>query len=304
MNDAAPSVVPFLQLENIGKNFGGTVALESIDWSVDPGEIHCLVGENGSGKSTLIKIIAGVHPPNVGGRIVVGGRSFDHLLPHISKQLGIQVIYQDLSLFPNLSVWENIAIDQELGPPYATIDRKTMRCKALDTLKGLDIQLPLDAMVKQLSVAERQIIAICRGLASDAKLLFMDEPTASLTQHEVVRLVEIIRKLKDFGVAVVFVSHRLEEVMTLAERVTILRDGRKVGTFPSDEVDHHRLVELMTGSRISQTISARKVNDQNPVLEVVGASRHGEFQDVSFALHAGEILGIIGLIGSGRTEME
>jgi simple sugar transport system ATP-binding protein len=261
------------------------------------------VGENGSGKSTLIKIVAGVHRPDVGGRIVIDGMTFDHLTPHQAKKLGIQVIYQDLSLFPNLSVWENIAIDQELGAPFSAVRRKAMRATASEVLASLGAHLPLDTIVGQLSVAERQIVAICRGLAAKAKLLFMDEPTSSLTHHEVVHLLEIVRRLKDMGLAIVFVSHRLEEVVALAERVTVLRDGRKVATLPAAEVDDHRLAELMTGSRITHTVKARNLARRDPVLEVRGGGRSGEFADISFALHAGEVLGIIGLMGSGRTEL-
>jgi simple sugar transport system ATP-binding protein len=303
MTEPISPTPPFLKLENIGKRFGGTVALDSVDWSVNPGEVHCLVGENGSGKSTLIKIVAGVYRPDIGGRIVIEDTSFDHLTPYQAKKLGIQVIYQDLSLFPNLSVGENIAIDQELGAPLSTVRRKAMRATATEVLASLDAHLPLDAIVGQLAVAERQIVAICRGLAANAKLLFMDEPTSSLTHHEVVRLLEIVRRLKELGLAVVFVSHRLEEVVALAERVTVLRDGRKVATLPAAELDDHRLAELMTGSRINHTVKARKLAGREPVLDVRGGGRSGEFTDVSFALHAGEVLGIIGLMGSGRTEL-
>jgi simple sugar transport system ATP-binding protein len=303
MTEPVPSIVPFLKLENIGKRFGGTVALDGVDWSVNPGEVHCLVGENGSGKSTLIKIVSGVHKPGPGGRIVIEGTAFDGLSPHHAKQLGIQVIYQDLSLFPNLSVWENIAIDQELGAPFLAVRRRAMRATAAEVLASLDAPLPLDAIVGQLSVAERQLVAICRGLAAKARLLIMDEPTASLTHHEVVRLLETIQRLKSMGLAVAFVSHRLEEVMALAERVTVLRDGRKVATLPVTEVDDQRLAELMTGSRITHVVKARNSVRPGPVLEMRHGSRKGEFTDVSLALHAGEVLGIIGLMGSGRTEL-
>ncbi len=303
MTEPVPPTAPFLKLENIGKRFGGTVALDGVDWSVNPGEVHCLVGENGSGKSTLIKIVSGVHRPDAGGRIVIGGTAFDHLSPHHAKKLGIQVIYQDLSLFPNLSVWENIAIDQELGAPFLAVRRKTMRATAKEVLANLDARLPLDAIVGQLSVAERQLVAICRGLAAKAKLLIMDEPTSSLTHHEVVRLLGIVHRLKSMGLAIVFVSHRLEEVMALAERVTVLRDGRKAATLPAKQVDYHRLAELMTGSRIDHVLKAPGLETRESVLEVRGGGRNGEFADVSFALHAGEVLGIIGLMGSGRTEL-
>ena len=254
--------LPFLRLENIGKRFGGTMALDSVDWSVQAGEVHCLVGENGSGKSTLIKIVAGVLTPEKGGRIVVEGAVHDHLTPPQAKKLGIHVIYQDLSLFPNLSVLENIAIDYELGAPMALVDKKAMRVSAETVLASLDAHLPLEVRVGQLSVSQRQIVAICRGLVSNARLLFMDEPTSSLTHHEVELLLTIVRRLKELGVAVVFVSHRLEEVVELAERITVLRDGRKVATLPVSEIDAHRLAELMTGNRFEQSVKARRLEDR------------------------------------------
>jgi simple sugar transport system ATP-binding protein len=197
-------------------NILARVALDAVDWSVQTGEVHCLVGENGSGKSTLIKIVAGVLAPEKGGRIIVGGVAYDHLNPPQAKKLGIQVIYQDLSLFPNLSVLENIAIDHELNGTLPLIDKKPMRVLAEKVLASLDAHLPLHARVSQLSVAHRQIVAICRGLASNARLLFMDEPISSLTRHEVQLLLTVVQRLKELRVAVVFVSHRLEEVIELA----------------------------------------------------------------------------------------
>lgn len=300
---ASSSARPFLDLSGIRKTFGGTAALDGIDWSVNRAEVHCLVGENGSGKSTLIKILAGVHAPDPGGSIAIEGSSYASLTPHQAKALGVQVIFQDLSLFPNLTVWENIAIDGELRAPFRPPPRRAMRETAVAALARLDARLRLDALVRDLPVAQRQIVAICRGLAANARILFMDEPTASLTRREVELLLEAVWRLKTQGVAVVFVSHRLEEVVEVAERVTVLRDGRKVGTFPAAEVSDHRLAELMTGASIVHTIAARPVNNRSPALEVRGATRAGEFEDVSFVLHRGEILGVIGLLGAGRTEL-
>jgi simple sugar transport system ATP-binding protein len=303
MSDSPPPAAPFLALKNIGKRFGGTIALAGIDWSVQPGEVHCLVGENGSGKSTLIKIAAGVHAPDPGGAIALAGTTHDRLTPHQAKELGIQVIYQDLSLFPNLTVLENIAIAHELKNVWGLIDRKAMRATAEAALASLGAHLPLDVRVGTLPVAERQIVAICRGIASKARLLFMDEPTASLTRHEVEKLLDVVRRLKGLGVAVVFVSHRLEEVVEIAERVTVLRDGQMVGTFAASEIDDHRLAELMTGNRIEHRVTARSLGERPAVLEVRGAARAGEFEDVSFTLHEGEVLGLTGLLGAGRTEL-
>jgi simple sugar transport system ATP-binding protein len=294
---------PFLCLENIGKRFGGTMALDGVNWSVQAGEVHCLVGENGSGKSTLIKVVAGVLAPEKDGRMIVQGVVYERLHPPLAKRLGIQVIYQDLSLFPNLSVWENIAIEYELGTPAALIDKKAMRLSAETVLASLDARLSLSVRVGNLSVAQRQIVAICRGLASNARLLFMDEPTSSLTRYEVERLLAVVRRLKGLGVAVVFVSHRLEEVIELAERITVLRDGRKVATLPISEVDDQRIAELMTGSRFEHHVEARHLEDRQPALEARGLTRPGEFVDISFTLHAGEVLGLTGLLGAGRTEL-
>jgi simple sugar transport system ATP-binding protein len=298
-----PKAASFLALSRIGKRFGGTVALDAIDWSVEPGEVHCLVGENGSGKSTLIKILAGVHPPDHSGTITIDGVVHQKLTPHQAKALGIQVIFQDLSLFPNLTVLENIAIDHELGAALKPPLRRAMRKTAVEALARLDAHLPLDAPVSTLSVAQRQIVAICRGLAANARILFMDEPTASLTRHEVDLLLATVRRLKAQGVAIVFVSHRLEEVVEIAERVTVLRDGRKVGTFPASEIDDQRLAELMTGSRIEHKVRARGLESGQPVLELRQAGRTGEFEDVSLLLRGGEILGLTGLLGAGRTEL-
>ena len=231
----------------------------AIDWSVAPGEVHCLVGENGCGKSTLIKLVAGVHAPDPGGAIEIDGVAHESLTPHQAKALGIQVIFQDLSLFPNLTVAENIAIDPSSARPLRPPPRRPMREVGAGGAGAARAHLPLDARVGSLSVAERQIVAICRGLAADARLLFMDEPTASLTRHEVDALLGIVARLKAHGVAVVFVSHRLDEVVEIAERVTVLRDGRKVGTFPAAEVDARRIGELMTGQSIEHSVTARDV---------------------------------------------
>jgi simple sugar transport system ATP-binding protein len=293
----------FLALTGIGKTFGGTLALDGIDWSVDRGELHCLVGENGSGKSTLIKILAGVHPPDPGGSIWIDGSLHASLTPSQAKSLGVQVIFQDLSLFPNLTVLENIAFDHELHAPFLPPPTRDMREVAGAALARLDAKLRLDAPVRDLPVAQRQIVAICRGLATNAQILFMDEPTASLTRREVELLLRTVRRLKGLGVAIVFVSHRLEEIVEVAERVTVLRDGHKVGTFPAAEVNDHRLSELMTGASITHHVTARELGDRRPALEVRGATRGGEFEGVSFILHRGEILGLIGLLGAGRTEL-
>jgi simple sugar transport system ATP-binding protein len=275
----------------------------AIDWDVEPGEVHCLVGENGCGKSTMIKITAGVHAPDPGGQIEINGQVFTSITPSKAKSLGIQVIYQDLSLFPNLSVAENIAIDTHLEGLARPVKRQAMREMAHQTLARLGLKLPLDAAVSSLSIAQRQIVAICRGLAASAKLVFMDEPTASLTRAEVDSLLRTVLKLKADGIAVVFVSHKLDEIVEVADRVTVMRDGKKVGTYAARDVDQKRIGELMTGKRLDHSVVARDTAQHPLLLEVKGLTRRGEYEDVSFTLREGEVLGLTGLLGAGRTEL-
>lgn len=296
-------VQPFLRLRGISKRFGGALALDGVDWDVLPGEVHCLAGENGCGKSTLIKAVAGVHAPDPGGALEIGGQDVLPLSPMRAKALGIQVIFQDLSLFPNLTVAENIGIDAVLHGLARPARTRRMRATAAAVLDRLGHRLDLDARVAELPIAERQIVAICRGLAAEARLVFMDEPTASLTRAEVRRLLAIVARLKADGIAVVFVSHRLDEVLEIADRVTVLRDGRKVGTYPAAGMTGRRLAELMTGLHLHHAAVARDMAAAPPLLEVRGLSRAGEYEAVSFTLRRGEVLGLIGLLGAGRTEL-
>ena len=291
----------FLDLQAISKHFGGVVALRNVDLSLPTGQVHCLVGENGSGKSTLIKIIAGVLRPEPGGRIVIEGREYPHLDPVQSTACGIQVIYQDLSLFPNLSVAENIAVAGHLGAPRL-VNWRALRATAEAAMARIGAALDPDTRVEDLSIANRQLVAICRAMAADAKLVIMDEPTASLTRHEVDALVRLVADLKRAGICIVFVSHRLDEVMEIAERVTVLRDGAKVGEFDAREIDNRKLATLMTGKSFSYRTSAADSAKANTVLSVRHLSRTGQYEDVSLDIRAGEILGMTGLLGSGRTE--
>jgi simple sugar transport system ATP-binding protein len=300
MMDTPP---PLLRLAAVSKRFGGVVALDKVDWDVQAGEVHCLVGENGCGKSTLIKIISGVYQPDEGAQIEFDGSLIHRLTPAHAKALGIQVIFQDLSLFPNLSVAENIAIDESLAAYLRPVRRKRMRAIARDALDKLQFHLPLETPVSGLSVAERQVVAISRGLVTKARVLFMDEPTASLSRVEVDRLLEIVRRLTEQKIAVVFVSHRLEEVIEVAQRVTVLRDGKKVATMRAADVDQKVIGKLMTGLDFEDRVVAHDVGDAVPVVEVAGFSRRGEYQDISLTLRRGEVVGLIGLLGAGRTEL-
>ncbi len=294
---------PFVRMRNATMKFAGVTALQALDWDIIPGEVHCLIGENGCGKSTAIKILSGVNIPEEGTVIEIDGTPYPHLTPAQSKALGLHVIYQDLSLFPNLSVAENIAMDDALHSLGRLVNRRQMIERASAALKRLDVHLPLDEKVGSLPIASRQLVAICRGLASDARLLFMDEPTASLTRSEVDSLLGVVRRLKQDGIAIVFVSHRLDEVVEIAERVTVLRDGRKLGTYPAGSLDDRKLGELMTGLQIEHKVRAHDCSAAAPILEVRQLSRRGEFRNVNFTVHKGEVVGITGLLGAGRTEL-
>ena len=294
---------PALRLAGISKNFGGVDALVDVDFEVAPGEIHCLAGENGSGKSTLIKIVSGVYQPNPGGIIEFEGRRHEGLTPGMARRLGVQVIWQDLALFPHLGVAENIAFEQNLGLLPRPSRRPAMRRTAREMLGRLGFELDLDQPVRSLSIANRQVVAICRALVAEASIVFMDEPTASLTQSETRALLAVVRRLSAAGIAVVFVSHRLVELIEIAERITVLRDSRRVGVFEAGTITHHRLAELMTGRAIETTVHARDRSGEAAVLEVRNLRRDGEYEDISCAVHRGEILGMTGLLGAGRTEL-
>ncbi len=292
-----------MRATQLSKSFGGVRALIDVDFDIRRGEVHCLAGENGSGKSTLIKIVSGVYAPEPGARITVGGHAVERLTPALARNLGIQVIWQDLALFPHLSVAENIAFERNLGSRPHWVRAKGFRAMAAATLERIGFEVGLDQTLGDLSIARRQLVAICRALVADAKIVFMDEPTASLTSTETDSLFGVVRTLSQDGIAVVFVSHRLAEVMAIAERVTVLRDGRRVGCFASDAISQHELAAHMTGQSFDEQVRAIDRSGAPVVLETRGLSRTGEFEDVTLQVRAGEVLGITGLLGAGRTEL-
>lgn len=292
-----------IKLRHVSKRFGGVLALDDVAFDVYAGEVHCLAGENGCGKSTLIKIITGVYSAEAESDIELFGQAQVQSTPASARALGIAVIWQDLALFPHMTVAENIVFDQMVGnrPRLARLGR--LRKEAQAALSRLGVKLDLDARLNTLSISQRQIVAIARALMGTTRLIFMDEPTASLTQTETDHLIEIVRTLSAQGVAIVFVSHRLAEVLEIASRVTVLRDGRLVGVYPTSGMTQMRLGELMTGTAMQQQLAARDCSAAPVVLEALKLSRAGEFNDISLAIHAGEVLGLTGLIGAGRTEL-
>ena len=290
-------------MKNISKYYSGVIALDKVNFRVNEGEIHGLVGENGSGKSTLVKIITGVVQPEEGAIIKIKGEDVHNLTPFEAFKRGIHVVHQDLSLFPNLTVAENIVSHLYLERKNSFINWKSLKRQAYNVLKKLDLDLNIEAVVGDLRIADQQLVAICRAIASDAKLLILDEPTSSLTWREVERLFKFIRGLKNRNISVIFISHRLSEVLEIVDRVTILRNGVNVGTFQRNELDENKLVSLMTGKKTIVSKKMRSVKNEEIILRVENLTRKGQYENISFSLHRGEILGIIGPRGSGRTEL-
>jgi simple sugar transport system ATP-binding protein len=298
-----PSAAPVLEIRDVVKTYGGVHALNKVSLQLLPGEVHCLAGENGSGKSTLIKIISGVEKADA-GTVAIDGSVHHHLTPTDAIRSGVQVIYQDFSLFPNLSAAENIAMLSELSQGRRLSSRPRMRAAARRVVADLGLRLDLEADVIDLSVADRQLIAICRALVNDAKVLIMDEPTTALTHTEVDRLFALVRRLQERGVAVMFVSHKLDEVLQISQRVTVLRNGELVESGPASGHTPRSIGRAMTGHEVSDERVVHEVDNDAPVLlDVRNLNRAGGFTDVSFSLRAGEILGITGLLGSGRSEI-
>jgi simple sugar transport system ATP-binding protein len=294
---------PAIRFEHVSVHFGGVRALQDVSFEVGRGEVHCLAGENGSGKSTLIKVITGVYRPEPGARMAYFGKPETFVSPNLARAHGIAVIWQDLALFPEMTVAENIAFDTLLGGRPRLVSYSAMRKTAEAALGKLGVDLDLEARLNTLPIAQRQVVAIARALVGDTRLIFMDEPTASLTQTETDHLLAVVRTLSGRGVAVVFVSHRLAEVLDIASRVTVLRDGKLVGVFQTLGMTQSRLTELMTGKTFDKVVGARDVSAHRPVLEIEGLTRVGDYADVSLTIREGEILGLTGLIGAGRTEL-
>lgn len=292
----------FIKLENVCKTFPGVRALDNIRLTVKEGEVHALVGENGAGKSTLIKVLAGNHRPDSGAKIIIEGETFSYLTPKLSLSKGIVVIYQDFSLFPNLTVAENISITEQMEKRGMRVSWREMRRLAKDALDKLGVDIPVDVQLGTLSTAKQQLVAIARALACKAKLIIMDEPTSTLSGSEVQLLFKIIRDLKSRGISILFVSHKLEELFEIADTFTVIRDGQYIAAHPRSEMNNDILIGLMVGRKVEFTHQgAESLGDV--MLEVRKLSRRGSFKDISFQVHSGEIVGITGLVGAGRTEV-
>ena len=294
---------PVLHLENINKTFSGVQVLKDINIDFMPGEVHCLMGENGAGKSTLIKIISGAYTPDAGAVMVYQGQPVEHNSPHWARAHGINAIYQEIDLVPDLNAVENVMLGNEPQKKNGAIDWEESRRRTTEVLKEMGMEIDLDCPVGQLKVAQQQMVAIARALLLDSKLIIFDEPTAVFTENEVTMLFRLIARLKERGMAILYISHHLDEIFEIGDRVTILRDGTLVKTDVVSAFTRDSMINLMVGRNIDMTQRFGRPSDGETVLEVKGLSQEGVVQDISFCLHAGEILGFGGLVGAGRTEM-
>jgi rhamnose transport system ATP-binding protein len=294
---------PLLELSSIEKSFAGVRALRGVSFDLRPGEVHALLGENGAGKSTLIKVVTGAVQPD-GGEIRLEGRLLGHLTPAQAHRLGIACIYQQPALFPDLTVAENIGLRLEPVTAIRRVDWRARRQTAARLLERIGAPIDPDAEVRSLSMPEQQLVEIASALGAGARIVIMDEPTASLTRREQELLFAVVRELRGTGVGIVYISHRLEEIFQLADRVTVLRDGVSVGTHEARSIDEAGLIRLMVGREVAQIYPPKTGASGAPVLklEKVGCAPAG-IRDVSLEIRAGEILGLAGLVGAGRTEL-
>lgn len=293
-------VSPVLEIRDISRRFGNTQALDGVSLRLYPGEVHALLGENGAGKSTLIKIVTGVYQPD-SGQILLDGRAVHIGSTLAAQRLGIAAIYQEPLMYPDLNVAENIFIAHAGRGPFVDWGRMYREAEAL--LAQLDVRLDVRLPARGLSVAAQQTVEIAKALALQVRVLIMDEPTAALSAHEVEQLFAIVRRLRDQGVAILFISHRMEEVFAIADRITVFRDGRLISSAPRAEVTPEQAIRDMAGRSVEQLFPRRHTVRDQVLVEVRDLSRQGAFQGISFDVRAGEVLGFAGLVGARRTDV-
>ncbi|MET7992719.1 sugar ABC transporter ATP-binding protein [Amycolatopsis sp. NPDC005232] len=294
--------VPLLEVRGVTKSFGAVAAVAGASFPLYAGEAHALVGENGAGKSTIVKMLAGVHRPDQ-GELLLDGREAEFSSPADAKAAGIAVIYQEPTLFPDLTVAENIVMGRHPRGRLGMIDRAAIRAEAERLFERLGVRIDPNRPARGLSIADQQIVEIAKALSADARVLIMDEPTAALSLVEVERLFSVARALRDEGAAIMFISHRFEEIVDLCQRVTIMRDGRHVSTDAMEDVTVDEMVRRMVGRDLDALFPKQDVEPGAVVLEVDGLTREGVFRDVSFEVRAGEIVAFAGLVGAGRSEV-
>jgi ribose transport system ATP-binding protein len=301
---SSSGTTPLLQMRNVSKTFPGVKALQKVQLTVYPGEVHALMGENGAGKSTLMKILSGAYIPDPGAEIHIDGKPVHIDGPLTAKEHGIAIIYQELALAPNLTVAENIYLGRETRRG-AAINRAGMFAGCAEVLANLGATFGPRTLVGDLSIAEQQMVEVARAIHARSRILVMDEPTTALSSRETQKLFEVIQRLKAEGLAIIYISHRMAEVYELSERVSVLRDGGYVGTLSRDEIQPESIVRMMVGRDLSSFYKKehRPGRAQHPVLEVTDLGDGRRVKRGSFTLHAGEVLGLAGLVGAGRTEL-
>ncbi len=291
-----------LELKNISKNFGGVRALRGVNLELRQGEIHGLMGENGAGKSTTIKVITGVHQPNE-GEIYLDGKKIVIEDPKMGSELGIAAIYQHVTAFPHLSVTENIFMGRELMNKFNMYDWKTMNAEAQELLDDIGGDIDAKTMMGDLSVAKQQLVEIAKALSANARILIMDEPTASLTKVECEELYRIAEKLRNDGVSIILISHKFEDVFRLADRVTVYRDSQYIGCWDIEKITQAELIKAMVGRELTQMYPTKNAKIGEEAFRVANLSKMGYFRDISFDVRRGEIVALTGLVGAGRTEV-
>jgi ribose transport system ATP-binding protein len=291
-----------ISIDHVSKSFPGVQALDDVSFVIQDGQVHGLVGENGAGKSTLIKILSGIYP-DYEGTVSIDGSAVRYASVHAAQAGGMATIFQELTMIPELSVAENIFLGREPVRPGGIMDWNTMWARSREALKFLDAPLDPKSPVSRLSVANQQIVEICKALVLESKTIIMDEPTSSLTGHEVRQLFALIRRLRERGITILYVSHKIEEIFEICDWVTVFRDGRHIGTVEKSSTTPDQVIGMMVGRSLNMMFPQRSAHRGELLLSVRGAGRTGEFTDVSFDLHEGEIVGFAGLIGAGRTEL-
>ena len=295
------ATAPFLEMRNITKQFPGVLALNNVNLQVYPGQVLALVGENGAGKSTLMKVISGVHKMDA-GEIILEGKSVSITSPLHSRQLGISIIFQELSVLNNMSIAENIFVGRE-KKKGAFVDKKAQHREAKKLLARVGLDIDTNTMTRKLSTAQKQMVEVAKALSFNSKLIIMDEPTSSLTDKETAMLMDIIRKLRDDGVAIVFISHRMNEIFEISDEVAVMRDGEMVGRMVTSEVSEADIIAAMVGRDVNDIFHKEYAPIGDVVLEVKNLSTKNFLKDVSFNVRAGEIVGFAGLVGAGRSEV-
>lgn len=291
-----------LKLSNIAKEFPGVKALDNVNFELFHGEVHALLGENGAGKSTMIKILTGAHS-KTSGKFIFQDKEIENISPDVSKKIGINAIYQELTVFDELTVAQNIFMGKEINGKVLTNDKK-MNEEAKKIFDNMGIDVNPNSLVKELSIAQKQMVEIARVLSSETKVLIMDEPTSSISKKETEILFRLIKDLKDSGVSIIYISHRMEELFEICDRITIMRDGKTVSTLNTKDVSsEEELVNLMIDRKLDQFFPKRKVEIKEEIMRVENLTKNNVFNDVSFNIRKGEILGIGGLVGSKRSEI-